>query len=65
MEIISPRQLNDALNLPTVQVTRRNAKALIAERIKEGRRASKEFYEISSKPAERRYATWTEETIVF
>jgi hypothetical protein len=46
------------LNLPTVQVSRRDAKALIAERIKEGRRASKEFYEVSSKPAERRYATW-------
>lgn len=46
------------LKLPTVQVSRRDAKALINERIKEGRRASKESYEASSKPAERRYAKW-------
>jgi hypothetical protein len=48
----------DMLKLPTVQVSRRDAKALISERIKEGRRASKESYEASSKPAERRYAKW-------
>ena len=46
------------LKLPTPQVSRRNAKALIGERIKEGRRASMESYETSSKRAERRYATW-------
>ena len=46
------------LKLPTPQVTRREAKALISERIKEGRCASMESYETSSKKAERRYATW-------
>jgi len=46
------------LKLPTVLVPRRDAKALIGERIKEGRRASKEFYEASSKAAERRYGIW-------
>src|SRR5258705_7789145 len=46
------------LKLPTPQVSRRDAKALIGERIKEGRRASMESYETSSKRAERRYATW-------
>jgi hypothetical protein len=46
------------LKLPTLQVSRRDAKALIDERIKEGRRASMESYETSSKRAERRYATW-------
>jgi hypothetical protein len=46
------------LKLPTVQVSRRDAKALIGERIKEGRRASIEFYEASSKAAERRYDNW-------
>jgi hypothetical protein len=46
------------LKLPTVQVSRRDAKALIGERIKEGRRASIESYEASSMPAERRYAKW-------
>ena len=45
------------LKLPTVQLSRRDAKALIGERIKEGRRSSIEFYEASSKPAVRRYAT--------
>jgi hypothetical protein len=46
------------LKLPTPQVSPRDAKALIGERIKEGRRASMESYETSSKRAERRYATW-------
>ena len=46
------------LKLPTLQVSRREAKAHIGERIKEGRRASMETYETSSKRAERRYATW-------
>jgi hypothetical protein len=46
------------LKLPSPQVSRRDAKALIGERIKEGRRASMESYETSSKRAERRYATW-------
>ena len=46
------------LKLPTLQVSRREAKAHIGERIKAGRRASMESYETSSKRAERRYATW-------
>jgi|SRR6185369_4632726 len=46
------------LKLPTLQVSRLIAKAHIGERIKEGRRASMESYETSSKRAERRYATW-------
>jgi hypothetical protein len=46
------------LKLPTLKVSRREAKAFIGERIKEGRRASMESYEISTKRAERRYATW-------
>lgn len=46
------------LKLPTLQVSRRVAKAHIGERIKEGRRASMESYETSSKRAERRYAAW-------
>jgi hypothetical protein len=46
------------LKLPTLQISRRDAKAHIAERVKEGRRASIESYETSSKRAERRYATW-------
>jgi len=46
------------LKLPTLKVSRREAKAHIGERIKEGRRAGMESYEISSKRAERRYGTW-------
>jgi hypothetical protein len=46
------------LKLPIPQVSRREAKALIGERIKEGRRASMESYETSSKRAERRYGIW-------
>ena len=46
------------LKLPTPQVSPQDAKALISERIKEGRRASMESYETGSKRAERRYATW-------
>jgi hypothetical protein len=46
------------LKLPILQVSRKEAKALISERIKEGRRASMESYETSTKPAERRYRTW-------
>ena len=46
------------LKLPTLKVSRREAKALIGERIKEGRRAGMESYKISSKRAERRYGTW-------
>ena len=46
------------LKLPTLKVSHREAKAHIGERIKEGRRASMESYEISSKRAERRYSTW-------
>lgn len=53
------------LKLPTVQLSRRDAKALIGERIKEGRRSSIEFYEASSKPAERRYATWDRRNYTF
>jgi REase_DpnII-MboI len=54
-----------ALKLPTVLVPRRDAKAHIGERIKEGRRASVEFYEASSKPAERRYGTWDRRNYMF
>ena len=46
------------LKLPILQVSRKEAKALISERIKEGRRASMESYETSTKRAERRYGTW-------
>jgi hypothetical protein len=46
------------LKLPIVLIPRRDAKALIGERIKEGRRASIEFYEASSKAAEGRYGIW-------
>lgn len=53
------------LKLPIVQVSRREAKALISERIKEGRRSSIEFYEASSKTAERRYATWDRQNYRF
>lgn len=53
------------LKLPTPQVTRREAKALIGERIKEGRRASMESYETSTKKAERRYSTWDKRNYQF
>jgi hypothetical protein len=39
------------LKLPTLKVSRREAKAHIGERIKEGRRAALESYETSSKRA--------------
>jgi hypothetical protein len=53
------------LKLPTLRISRHDAKALIGERIKEGRRANIEFYESSSKPAERRYTTWDRRNYTF
>src|ERR1044072_8988125 len=53
------------LKLPTLKVSRHEAKAHIGERIKEGRRAGMESYETSTKRAERRYATWDKRNYQF